>query len=111
MNTLNDDDNNNLHKDARDMCLVSFFIYVWARIVHTVPIPKKESWSPHDVKRIMKQNRSKLIKEYPDLFKDGSSTYQALDVLIQRSPNRELTLCVWDSDYQTNELVFGICKE
>jgi hypothetical protein len=108
---------NNLYRDARDMSLVSFLIYVWAKIVHVMKdeIPsqrRKGGWSPKDVKDFIEKHQAKLNKKYPGgEFQPGSITYQALDVLMQRSPNRELTLERWDSDFQTQELVFGVCKD
>ena len=107
----------NLYRDSRDMCLVSFLIYVWARVVHVLKdelraeAPKSGDWSPKDVKKFIMKHRVALEKEYPDEFKEGSLTFKALNVLEQRSPNRELTLVKWDSDYQTDELVFGICQD
>jgi hypothetical protein len=76
-----------------------------------VSTPKSGDWSPKDVKRFIMRHRAALEKKYPNEFKEGSLTYHALGVLEQRSPNRELTLVKWDSDYQTEELVFGICQD
>jgi hypothetical protein len=107
---------NNLFREARDMCLVSFLIYVWAKVVYVMKdeIPsrkRKGGWSPKDVKMFIEKHQSKLQKEYPGgEFQEGSITYQALDVLLQRSPNRELALVTWESDYKT-ELVFGVCTD
>jgi hypothetical protein len=107
----------NLYKDARDMNLVSFLIYVWGRVVTVLhdELPKddgkQKSWSPAQVKHFILQHKQDLIDEYPEMFQDGSLTYSALDVLIQRSPNRELALTTWDSDFQTKELVFGVCRD
>jgi hypothetical protein len=107
---------NNLYREARDMCLVSFLIYVWGKVVHVLKdeIPsrkRKGGWSPKDVKMFIEKHQAKLQKEYPGgEFQQGSITYRALDVLLQRSPNRELALVAWESDYQT-ELVFGVCTD
>lgn len=108
---------NNLYRDARDMSLASFLIYVWAKIVHVmkdeIPSHKRNGgWSPKDVKKFIDKHRAKLQKNNRGgEFQKGGSTDQALDVLLQRSPNRELTLEAWDSDFQDNELVFGVCKD
>jgi hypothetical protein len=107
---------NNLYREARDMSLVSFLIYVWAKVVHAMKdeMPsrkRKGGWSPMDVKTFIDKHQAKLQKQYPGgEFREGSITYQALDVLLQRSPNRELLLVTWESDYQT-ELVFGVCTD
>jgi len=100
------------------MSLVSFLIYVWAKVVHVldeheIPSSKeKRSWSPREVKEFIQTHQTKLAKAYPEQFKEGNKlTFQALDVLIQRSPNRELTMNIWDSDYETHELVYGVCKD
>ncbi|KAG7343480.1 lipase [Nitzschia inconspicua] len=108
---------NNLYREARDMSLVSFLIYVWSKIVYVlkdeIPSEKRNGgWSPKDVKQFIEKHKSKLVKEYPSgEFTEGSITYQALDVLMKRSPNRELALLTWDSDFQTKELVFGVCRD